>query len=273
MTLNDEGSKGNAVDCHQIEEQQMIERYLDGTLPETEVEAFEEHYFGCQHCFSELQLRHAAAIELTSQSAQKASRPAAKTKSFYFWALAAAAVLVLALTSVWVIRQRSPVDSTPSTAVLVNPQQKLFEELARIEEAPSYLQATIRGGVAGPAQEKLRQGMQLYQQGKYAEAVPYLRPASESNPELYPSRFYLGISLLMVNQNDEAIQTLLSLVNSTSNPYLEDSQWYLAKAYFRKKDVKAGKEHLEAVVRLDGPHAEEASRIVGLIESSGKESH
>ena len=95
MTLKDEGSKGITVDCRQIEEQEMIERYLDGTLPETEVEAFEEHYFGCQHCFSELQLRHAAAIELASQSAPKASRPAARTRSFYSWALAAAAVLCI----------------------------------------------------------------------------------------------------------------------------------------------------------------------------------
>ena len=88
MTLKGEGAEGISVDCRQIEEQQMIERYLDGTLPETEVEAFEEHYFGCQHCFSELQLRHAAAIELASQSAPKASRLAAKTRTFYSWALA-----------------------------------------------------------------------------------------------------------------------------------------------------------------------------------------
>ena len=145
MTLKGEGTEGINVDCRQIEEQQMIERYLDGTLPEMEVEAFEEHYFGCQHCFSELQLRHATAIELASQSAQKASMFPAKTRSFYSWALLAAAILLLTVMGKWVVRQRSPVDSTQSTAVLLNSQQKLFEELAVIEEVPAYLQATVRG--------------------------------------------------------------------------------------------------------------------------------
>lgn len=271
MTLKDEGSKGINVDCRQIEEQQMIERYLDGTLPETEVEAFEEHYFGCQHCFSELQLRHAAAIELASHSAPKASRPPVKTRSFYSWALAVAAVLLLTVTSVWIARQRSPVDSTPSTAVLQDTDQKLFEELARIEEVPSYLQATIRGGTEGPGQEKFRQGMQSYQQGKYADAIPYLHSAVESDPELFPRKFYLGICLLMTNRNDEAIQTLLSLVKSSSNPYLEESHWYLAKAYFRKKDIKAGKEHLAAVIDLNGSHAPEARRLLVRMKETGNE--
>ena len=271
MTLKGEDTEGINVDCRRIEEQEMIERYLDGTLPDTEVEAFEEHYFGCQHCFSELQLRHAAALELASQPAPKASRTAVKVRSFYSWALAAAAVLVLAITGVWIARQRSRVDSTPSTAVLQNTDQKLFEELARIEEAPSYLQATIRGGTEGPAQEKFRQGMQLYQQGKYAEAVPYLRSAAESDPELFPRKFYLGITLLMTNQNDEAIQNLLSLVKSSSNPYLEESHWYLAKACFRKKDIKSGKEQLEAVAGLNGPHAPEARRLLERLRETGKE--
>ena len=153
----------------------------------------------------------------------------------------------------------------------MNSEQKLFEELARIEEVPSYLQATIRGGTEGPAQEKFRQGMQLYQQGKYAEAIPYLRSAVESDPELFPRKFYLGISLLMTNQTDEAIQTLLSLVKSTSNPYLEESHWYLAKAYFRKKDIKTGKEHLEAVAGLNGSHAPEARKLLERLRETGNE--
>ena len=113
--------------------------------------------------------------------------------------------------------------------------------------------------------------MQLYQQGKYAEAIPNLRSAVESDPELFPRKFYLGICLLMTNQNDEAIQTLLSLVKSTPNPYLEESHWYLAKAYFRKKDIKTGKEHLKAVASLNGSHAPEARKLLERLRETGNE--
>ena len=272
MTLKDEGLKGKSVDCHQIEEQQMIERYIDGTLPETDAEAFEEHYFGCQHCFSELQLRHAAAIELGSQSHSKTSGLAAKAKPFRVWALLVAAVLLLTVTGLWLVRQRNPIELTPSTAALQDPQEKLLQELTRIDEPPPYLQATIRGGVEGPAQVKFHQGMSFYQEGKYAEATPYLRAASELDPMLFPSRFYLGISLLMNNQNDEAIQPLLSLSETKENPYFEESNWYLAKAYFRKNDVKTGKDYLEVVAALKGAHFSQASNDLDRLEKIAKDS-
>ena len=242
----------------------------DGTLPQTEAEAFEEHYFGCQRCFSELQLRHGVALELAHQSGPKDSAIAPKTRSYAAWVLAAAAVLILSVTGVWVVRQRSAVNSTGSTTALLDSQQKLFEELARIEQVPPYVQATIRGGV-GPAQEKFRQGMQLYQQGKYAEAIPFLRSALQSDTELLPGRFYLGISLLMINQTDEAIQILMSLTGSADNPYLEESHWYLAKAFFRKKDIKAGTGHLEAVAGLNGPYAPDAHRLLERVRAAGDE--
>ena len=113
--------------------------------------------------------------------------------------------------------------------------------------------------------------MELYQQGNYAQAVPYLRSAVESDPELFPRKFYLGITLLMTNQNDEAIQNLLSLVKSTSNPYIEESHWYLAKAYFRKKDIQSGKEQLEAVAGLNGSHAQEARKLLERLRETGNE--
>ena len=40
------------VTCTRVEEEDLDARYLAGTLSEEEAEAFEEHYFGCERCWT-----------------------------------------------------------------------------------------------------------------------------------------------------------------------------------------------------------------------------
>ena len=44
------------ITCTRVEEEDLDARYLAGTLSEEEAEAFEEHYFGCDRCWSAVQL-------------------------------------------------------------------------------------------------------------------------------------------------------------------------------------------------------------------------
>ena len=53
MALNRERPGGATVDCQRVEQEEVIERYLAGKLPEGEAEAFEQHYVGCESCFEE----------------------------------------------------------------------------------------------------------------------------------------------------------------------------------------------------------------------------
>lgn len=43
------------VTCTRVEEEDLDARYLAGTLSEEEAEAFEEHYFGCDRCWTAVQ--------------------------------------------------------------------------------------------------------------------------------------------------------------------------------------------------------------------------
>jgi len=172
-----------------------------------------------------------------------------------------AAALTLTLTAIWFLRPKQQVEPPRSTAM--DSRQTLLKELSAPGEVPLYVPVTMRGGRSGPAQEKFRQGMERYQQGHYAETIPHLRSALEADAELLPARFYLGISCLVTDETDEAIQHLMKLAGSTPNPYQEEAHWYLAKAYFRKQDVEAGRSQLEQTVALNGPHATEAR---GLLE-------
>ena len=44
------------ITCTRVEEEDLDARYLAGTLSEEEAEAFEAHYFGCDRCWSTVQL-------------------------------------------------------------------------------------------------------------------------------------------------------------------------------------------------------------------------
>src|SRR5687768_12760419 len=44
------------ISCTRVEEEDLDARYLAGTLSDEEAEAFEEHYFACDRCWSNVQL-------------------------------------------------------------------------------------------------------------------------------------------------------------------------------------------------------------------------
>ena len=81
--------------------------------------------------------------------------------------------------------------------------------------------------------------------------------------------FYLGISYLMTGKLEEAIIQLSKLTGSEPNPYSEESHWYLAKAYFKKKNAVSAEKELKAVAALKGARAAEASKALELMKQTG----
>ena len=84
----------------QIENEEIVDRYVRNQLAPAEQQAFEEHFFGCDDCFEKLQtaerfaagMRDAAArglLEIPTQS------PAMARASWLWWAFAATACVAL----------------------------------------------------------------------------------------------------------------------------------------------------------------------------------
>jgi tetratricopeptide (TPR) repeat protein len=257
------------MNCQRVEEEQIIERYLTERLSEAETEAFEQHYLGCQSCFQELQFRHAAAIEL-KRLPPVLPRPAVVPWSpRWTWGLAAAAVLLLTLVSVVTFyRHQNPqVVQKPSAQ---NETEQIMAKLAVVDSAPAYVPLTIRGGKTGAAIERFQKGMYAYVQRDYADAIGSLQQAVGLDEDLYPALFYLGICYLMTGQPEKAITHLSRLSRMEANPYSEESNWYLAKAFLKKKDVISAQKELETVVTLKGPHLQEARQALDLIRKLKK---
>ncbi len=260
------------MNCPEVEEREIIERYLASKLSDQELEAFEEHYLACQRCFDELQLRHSVAIELGRQAAVPSVVAPVRWSFGWGWGLAAAAVLLVGFVSIMFLRQ-PPIPSVSQKASSpVDAREETIARLAAADTVPAYLPWTIRGGKTGLALEKFQRGMQLYTKQDYAGAVVLLRQATRLDPTHEPTLFYLGISCLMTNQLDEANAELSKLTSLEATPYKEESHWYLAKVYFRKKDAVNGQKELEVVVKLKGQHLPEAKQALELVGNLAKES-
>ena len=131
---------------------------------------------------------------------------------------------------------------------------------------------TIRGGKPQAGTERFQEGMQRFTQRNYAGAISSLKEAIRLDANLQPALFYLGISQLMMDQPDEAIGQFSRLTRMETSPYLEDSHWYLAKAFLKKRELARAQQELEAVVTLNGSHLEEARQALQVIRRLAKES-
>jgi tetratricopeptide (TPR) repeat protein len=269
-------SKGT-MDCGRVARDEILESYLLGRLSEPDRDAFEQHYFECARCFDELQTLKAVREELPRVSVESETKTA---HPFMRWAPAfgLAAVVVLAVTLVLFMRPSSPspeATKTPSQAQLPEapkPQQPepalapepSLEQLARVEP-PSYEPPKLRGAL-DEATERFQRGMEHYRKADYAAAVGDLRTAAELDPDAAHIRFFLGISHLMLGQDDAAIDRLQATIALGDSPYLEEAHLYLAKAFLRRSDLGAAETQLKRLMQLRGSWSDEAQRLLTQVE-------
>jgi tetratricopeptide (TPR) repeat protein len=275
------------MDCGVVAREEIAERYLTGGLAEQDREAFEEHYFACARCFDELQVLQGIREELRRPETESES-PA--PRSILWWLLRpstapvlasgiAAAILLSVGLTVWMRAPRpdtvvatktgpsrpvgaesaQPRASEPSAAPATS-----IEQLARVEPAP-YEPVTLRGP-ANEATTRFRQGMEWYKKSDYGAAVTDLQAAADIDPGAAHIQFFLGVSHLLNGQDGAAIRHLQATVQLGDSPYLEEAHLYLAKAFLRKHDISAAEADLDAAIRLNGAHADEARRLLADIK-------
>ena len=107
------------ITCTRVDEEDLDARYLAGTLSEEEAEAFEEHYFACDRCWSTVQLGldvraasgadvegSATAPTLTvARGSRDRHEPLARRR---WWPLAIAASVAVIAFGVWRGTDRAP---------------------------------------------------------------------------------------------------------------------------------------------------------------------
>jgi len=248
--------------CALPNREELVEGYLTGSLAPRERESFEDHYFGCEQCFTTLQAHRVLQAELSAGGTQVRVIPV-PTPGYWRWtaAMATVAIVVVAALGIRWGMGRGPSPTVPPTQTTQSgPPGASLTELARIDP-PTYRPAVLRGA-QDEAARKFRAAMKEYQHGRYNLAVPGLRDAAKLAPEDTAARFFLGVSYLLSGQKDDGIAALQHCVALGDTPYLEEAHYYLAKAFLSKGDLAAARRELEEVIRLNGNLEIEARRLL-----------
>jgi tetratricopeptide (TPR) repeat protein len=267
VKLSDEGDERTKMDCHTVEDHNIIERYISERLSGPELEAFEQHYLGCNKCFAELKMRHAAAMELSSLPIQLQPSRSLWMALSWRWAFASGAVALALLVGILYLRPHEQArPELPQIAELQQPSAAVIGQLGSIDQIPPYIPGVIRGGETDPAMIKFQEGMNLYSMQKYADAVSPLMEAARLAPDRPIIPFYLGISYLVSGNTDGAIEQLQRVI-AQDNPYSEEGHFFLAKAYLRKRNFSSARAQLQTVQSLHDAHATAAQDLLNRIQN------
>jgi len=262
------------MDCKYAENDDFIVDYVEGNLADDAREAFEAHYFGCDRCFTQLQMNE----KLIGVMQERGDKVFARFKATipkpgpvytldhlenhavnwigrlelflhrrrHLAGLAALAIVVLAIGG-WFTRYfLFPAD---------------YEKLAKVEPLPWPAVKPL----GGEADKLIEQARQQFNEMEYDGASSRLAEALSLKPAAADLEYLLGVSYFLANDTDAAINRLSHAL--TLNPDLENAHWYLANAYLKNEDHHQAIEHLSYLVEIKSPdYAERAREILKAID-------
>jgi tetratricopeptide (TPR) repeat protein len=268
--------------CDMARREEILEGYLVGRLSIEESEAFETHFFECARCFDELQTLQAIQRELRQAHVTSRRSPARLLVGGWRAAVLAAAVVLAVGVLSWMrssvpsgspdapTARRSPSLAQPSEqprpalpapTVASGPS---LEQLARFEP-PRYEPLRLRG-VPDEATARFQRGMEQYRRADYAGAVDDLRAAVELDSDAAHARFFLGISYLLLAQDNAAIDQLRNTVALGDSAYLEDAHFFLAKAFLRREDLGRAETQLKRLIDPPGSRTADARHLLAEVQ-------
>lgn len=116
------------------------------------------------------------------------------------------------------------------------------------------------------ADRKWQQAIQVYQQEKYDEVIQtvpeLLEDSAFTNAKISEARLMIGASYMELDQPDQALEYLNSIVEgSIAYP---QAQWYKALAYLKSDNVEATRSQLSAII--EGPYPGRRDDAVALLQ-------
>ncbi len=226
--------------CEQARQRGLAGDYVSGLLEADEMDAFEQHYFGCDACFADVGALRDAQKVLAKPRPSYARR----------WGYLAAMAAGITAMAIYISgdRPRPPQPQPQQASVPTAPGLTLLAKF----EPPVYQEALHRGGESAT----FARAMQRYQARDYPSAIQMLR--RESTPK---AKFFLGASMLLSGDIEQGAATLGPLASGKANPYQEESLYLLANAALAQNDGGRAKAHLDALIALGGDWAARAGEL------------
>ena len=249
--------------------------YFEGSLPEDETEAFEQHYFDCPVCAERLQTMRAASHVLAREPAVDIE--ALRRKRFLGWPVpapawglaAAAALLVL---GIFLFHRPGPAPQA-QLAQLNPPQSPVQATAAPSRQAdfgmPVFAAPELRAEREDP---HFKAGRGAYAQGDYPGAITVLRRVPASAQESLAARFYIAACLMKQGELDGAATAFDRVARAGDSPQRESAFYYLAQIALAQGNLGEARRRLNQTIALRGDLETKARSQMAGLEGSGTQS-
>lgn len=241
--------------------------YIEGTLPERQMELFEAHYFECPVCLAYLEDLQAVSAALARIPADKGAKPARKgllTLPSKTWALGAAAAALL-LAAIFSFRalypgpRPSPIartaapqpaspPSTPSPPAVSSHSPRRSSQLADLA-LPPFVAPHLRGA-QGDVQ--FESGMRDYEKGDCRNAAGELAKVSAQSEDARAARFYCAACEMRLGHLPEAAAGMREVASAGDSPQQESALYYEAQIALAMNNPAAAHRYLMQTIALEG---------------------
>ena len=239
----------------------LIERYLEGNLQDTEIQGFNDRlksdqefrmvlqemetmvsgikYTGRKNILSQLQ----QVEETLPQLRQEKEAKVVAMRRFRIWA-AAASVLLVAVTAIWLL--------TPNQL----DQSQLFT--AYYQHSPNVELPTTRTANEISPRES---AYQAYDSEQFQEAITRFQAIPDSQTKPIDS-FYLALSYLSSGDALQAENLLRAYIPASQEIMKAKAQWYLAMALLSQGEIEETKELMQTIVSQESYNYKKASSLL-----------
>lgn len=228
------------LQCARYEADGTIARYVTGTLPASELAAFEDHFLLCERC--QASVRAGSGVHDHFASGAPVRRRARLNP--WYAGLAAAALGGLLLM------RAADTNHT--------------RDYGQVTQAPLYLGTPVRGNDQRE-EAKFDAAMLAYNEARYADALQQLRGIEGSESRVVVN-FFTGASALMLGRASEAAEAFTSVIDAGPSPFYAEALYYRAKAHLQQGREKPALQDLRVAVGLGSPVSEQAASLLKQLE-------
>lgn len=109
--------------------------------------------------------------------------------------------------------------------------------------------------------EKYSSAIESYKTGNFQQAAIGFAELLEKEKYVVSSQFFLGLSQLALNNNEQAINLLAGVANERGE-YGKEARWYLGMAYLKNAEKQKAAECFRSLSGMDGYYKSRAEKIL-----------
>jgi len=260
---------GMNTKCTNTRVGRLLAMYEFGALEDARRSIFLNHLVDCEWCHNQVYSMDPFTARFREQrtGAQReraSTRPVAENKStfrsLHLWlmqqAIPVAVVVALLVGAGALVVWRS----VPSRTGQVTNER--LSRLEHIQIPKAMYNPPERPAQMREPEKAFNSAMEAYQHDDFETAIERLWTVNELQPaNAREVNFYLGVSLMLVGRNREAIGPLNQVVESGNGPRGEKSRYYLALAYVKTGQIKEAVSEADAIIAKGGEYLVAAKQL------------